>query len=263
MPGEASLSPVLPSPPASLAVWQPTGCSVRNLKNPNKQNANPTRRDCPEPRLPAGGNSPLVWQRERKGIGRPGRALRPGDKALRRSSPWTSQSPRPARGNGSTSVPQIPCRARLGAPRVSDLALRDLALGDFGTLSPPCCALSRHPCGLGVSQSRAPERRALSALRAGPFPPRAAAPLPPYRTPGWRGLSLPPPGLATPSGSSPGPPLSLGPLPEAISSLPPPPPRASLLKCSLPRCPPPIMARLGIRKGFCFSDFSLPQNRQA
>lgn len=46
------------------------------------------------------------------------------------------------------------------------------------------------------------ELRALSALRAGPFPPRAAAPLPSYRPPPrWRGLSRPPPGCATPSGT--------------------------------------------------------------
>lgn len=234
LPGEASLSPVLPNPPASLAVWQPTGCSVRNLKNPNRQNANPTRRDCPEPPLPAGGKSPLVWQQERKGIGLPRRALPaargpgqvPGPPGvpdppvetgapqypdLVQSQAWGFEGERPGTQGPGVGGLWVPVPARL-CPQPSPLWPRRLAVSGAGVPGVIC-----------------------APGRAGPFPPRAAPPLPPYRTPSWRGLSLPPPGLATPSESSPWFPSSPGLPLEAIAS--PPPPRASLLKCPPPQVP--------------------------
>lgn len=122
------------------------------------------------------GKAPLCGSGREKGSVCPGGlCLRPGDQVKSldlprsRTRPWKREH---------LSI-QISCRVRLGASRVSDLALRDLALGDFGSRSPPGCALSRHPCGLGVSQSRAPECRALSALRAGPGP---SLPGPPRRS---------------------------------------------------------------------------------
>lgn len=158
-----------------------------NLKNPNRQNANPTRRDCPEPRLRAGGKSPLVWQRERKGIGLPWRALQPRDqvKSLElpgsrtrpwkwehlstpdpmQSQAWDSQGERPGTQGPGVGRLWVPAPA-LPCPQPSPLWPRRLAVSGAGAPGVIC-----------------------APGRAGPFPPRAAAP--PYRTPCWRGLTEP------------------------------------------------------------------------
>lgn len=181
MPGEASFSPVLPNPPVSLAVWQPTGCSVRNLKNPNRQNANPTRRDCPEPRLPAVGEKPPCVaageKRDRSAL--VGSACSQGT----RSSPWTSRGSGPARGN---SVPQIPSEPGLGfegerpgtqgpgvgglwvpvparlCPQPSPLRPRRLAVSGAGVPGVICA-----PAGPGPSLPGLPRRSRLIGRRAG------------------------------------------------------------------------------------------------
>lgn len=172
-----------------------------------------------------------------------------------RSSPWISRGPRPDRGNGSTSVPQIPCRARLGSSEGERPGTQGPGVGGLWVPVPALLCPQPSPLWprrLAVSGAGAPGVICAPG-RAGPFPPRAAAPLPPYRTPRWRGLSLPPPGLATPNRSFPWSPSSLEPLPEAIPSSPPPPPGASLLK----RPPPPYplhdqAKRLGLEKDFVF-----------
>lgn len=77
-------------------------------------------------------------RREKGSVCPGGLCLRPGDQVKSldlpgfRTRPWKLSTPDPV-------------RARLGASRVSDLALRDLALGDFGSRTPPGYALSRHP----------------------------------------------------------------------------------------------------------------------
>lgn len=131
--------------------------------------------------------------------------------------------------------------------------------GDFGSRSPPYPALSRHPRGPGVLQSRAPERRALSALRgrALPTPGRRAAPALSKDAALARAEPTSPGMRDSPRDLPADFPPSLVPLPEAI----PPPFSAIPLKCPSPGGL--FMARLskrqGIRKRFCFSDFCLPQ----